>query len=263
MRFSSLFRFSVIALVSCGICAGAFAKGDDDDDGCTECTHEFFVDAYKQVIGRPIGGGDIDLFLLRAKMTKCNLCESTTALNQGRRMLVKVIATEEQLEQLRGKQTELDGAKKQKDKDAIQVELDQMQDEIIQTGVDDGAYAEKELDDTQKQQVADMSFNIALAGVYEALAVKDVALMIKEGKDITAKIKSDKRQAIKLAPKAKKITTFVTKDAPAITKAVPEHTKSFAKLTAALKALKEKNAIEDGEEATAGATFKEIPDEDW
>ncbi len=257
-RFNLLLIF--IAVISlCSVCMAKMEKKAKDGFDCaTACTGEFYVATYARLATSAIGSGNVDIFLLRAKMIKCNMYYSNKALNDGRKILSGIAATTEQKEQFEAKEKEIEEAKKEKDKEVIRVELNKMQDEAIQKASEDGSFEKAQLDDKQKKQVAKLSFNMTLAGVYEALTAKDIVLMVKEGKEIVDKIKSDKKQALKMARQVKEITGFITNDAPAISKAIPEHGKAFATFVGAVKVIRENNEIEDLGEPKKGDTFKEI-----
>ncbi len=262
----SVLRTAVVAVLALGVCMGAMAKREKkakDDEGdadrCAPCSTQFFVDAYAKVLGQPLGGGDIDMFLLRAQMVNCNMCKSSEALVKGRAFLFSVVETAERREAVQKKEAELAAAEDDEEKEAIQSQLDSLQDAAIQAGLDEGEYEKAELDEKQKTAVGNLVYNLVLAGVYEALTVKDAALMIKEGKDIVEKVKGgNPKTAMQLAKKIKPITRFVTKDLPAITVAVPRHTVAFARLISAIRAIRKNNEIEEVGEPKSGDTFKEL-----
>lgn len=261
----------IIAITLCLGCAGTSksqstsggsAKKSSKVDLSDICTPEFTASSLEKTLTSPIGSGDIDMFLLRAKMIKCNMYNANASLDVARNALSKIVATNEQLEQINQKNKASESAKG-KDKEKIEIDLQANQDSIITQANKDNAFDNKTVDESKKPLIVALDFNISLAGIYELMAVKDAALMVVEGKSIVDNIKSNPAQAMKMGGKLKEITSFITGDIPMIAKLVPEHTKAFSQFITALRAIKKNNKIESNEQPKVGDTFKPMVAENF
>lgn len=209
-----------------------------------------------------VGGGtqkvDVDDVLLRVQLVKNNFQAATYCLSQGRDIVFDISAAKEKKELLNSKEADLAAAESDEDRERITIEIEGMKDEEIKRAHESGELENKQLNAEQAKNAGTLIFNLGLAIILDKYTIENGPKIITDGNSAINNAKQDKFQWIKIAAKAKELSTAISKDLPAIINEAPHQVETLSALLEAANTLKKNNDIEELEAPTQDDQFMDI-----